>query len=318
MLNNAINKNMKQITNNIMMIEPVLFNFNAQTALDNHYQSDISILSEKQIQNKALIEFNNFVSALKAKFINTIVVKDSINPHTPDSIFPNNWVSFHANGSICLYPMLAKNRRLERREDIISLIKNSFSVSEIVNYSHYENTNLFLEGTGSMILDRENKICYAAQSKRTDPNILKEFCEKLKYKSVVFNAYQDVGAKRLPIYHTNVMMSIADEYVIICLESIDDSVERSLVISSIKSSNKKIIEISESQVNSFAGNMLQVMGDKPYLVMSNSAYLCLSSDQIALIESFNEIIHVDLSTIESYGGGSARCMMAEIFLPLKK
>ncbi len=317
MLYNAINKKMKQITNHIMMIEPVSFNFNEETSVDNHYQNSSISISQNEIQEKALNEFQNFVEVLENKGVNVIVFKDTMIPLTPDSIFPNNWVSFHENGSIFLYPMLAKNRRKERRDDIISFISSKFQVSEIHSLVDYENQNLFLEGTGSLILDRKNRICYAARSKRTDEKILLEFCDRQGFTPFLFSAYQNVDSQRLPIYHTNVLMCIANNYAIICLDSIDNKQERENIIKQLNSTNKEIIEIFEEQVNSFAGNMLQVMGDKEYLVMSSSALNSLNKKQKKSILFYNEIIDVDLSIIESCGGGSARCMMGEIFLNLK-
>ena len=317
MLYNAINKKMKQITNHIMMIEPVSFNFNEETSIDNHYQNSSIDISENEIQVKALNEFRNFVELLSNKGVNVHVFKDTIIPLTPDSIFPNNWVSFHENGSVFLYPMLAKNRRKERREDIISSLSSKFEVSEIHSLVEYERKNLFLEGTGSLILDRKNRICYATRSKRTDEKILQEFCAKQEFTPFVFSAFQTVNSQRLPIYHTNVLMCIANNYAIICLDSIDNKNERENIVKQLRSCNKEIIEISESQVNSFAGNMLQVMGDKEYLVMSNSALNSLNEKQKKSILFYNEIINVDLNIIESCGGGSARCMMGEIFLNLK-
>lgn len=317
MFYNAINKKMKQITNNIMMIEPVSFNFNEETSVDNHYQNSSISISQNEIQEKALNEFQNFVEVLENKGVNVIVFKDTMIPFTPDSIFPNNWVSFHENGSIFLYPMLAKNRRKERRDDIISSISSKFQVSEVHSLVDYENKNLFLEGTGSLILDRKNRICYAARSKRTDEKILLEFCDRQGFRPFLFSAYQNVDSQRLPIYHTNVLMCIANNYAIICLDSIDNKQERENIIKQLNSTNKEIIEIFEEQVNSFAGNMLQVMGDKEYLVMSSSALNSLNKKQKKSILFYNEIIDVDLSIIESFGGGSARCMMGEIFLNLK-
>ena len=309
---------MKQITNNIMMIEPVLFNYNSETAVNNHYQISLLGISNNEIQKKALLEFKNFVKLLKSKSINVIVFKDTKAPKTPDSIFPNNWISFHNNGDVYLYPMFAKNRRLERREDILKSLNQVFDISSINSFTHYENDELFLEGTGSMILDRQYNICYAARSIRTQEPIVLDFCKKLNYVPVLFNALQDVNDKRLPIYHTNVMMCIATDYAVVCLDSIDDINERNSVINSLNRTNKEIIEISESQANQFAGNMLQLMGDKLYLVMSKSAFNCLNNNQINSIEKYNEILSVDLDIIEQCGGGSARCMIAEIFLPLKK
>ena len=308
---------MKQITNNIMMIEPVSFNYNTETAINNYYQINNTALSKEEIQQKALKEFKEFVSLLKSKNINVIVFKDTENPKTPDSIFPNNWVSFHIDGEIVLYPMYAKNRRLERRNDIIQKLRDDFIVTKINDFSYYENQELYLEGTGSMILDRENKICYAAISDRTNKNIVNDFCNQLNFKPILFTSNQDVRGKRLAIYHTNVMMCITTNFAIVCLDSIDCNEEKDRVIDILNETKKEIISISEEQTNKFAGNMLEVEGDKKYLVMSKSAYSCLTENQIKKINKYCEILYSDLSTIEDYGGGSARCMMAEIFLPLK-
>ena len=313
----STNKIMKQTTNNIMMIEPVLFNYNSETAVNNYYQSNDLTLSNEKVQQKAHDEFSEFVSLLRSKGVNVFVFKDTIEPHTPDSIFPNNWISLHQNGEVFLFPMFAQNRRVERRSDIILRLKNNFKISQINSLTHYENQNIYLEGTGSMIFDRVNKICYAARSFRTNEIVLEDFCTQIKYDLVVFSAFQDANNKRLEIYHTNVMMCVANNYAVVCLDSIDSNTERLNVINSLKKTKKEIIEISESQANQFAGNMLQVSGDQDYLVMSKTAHDSLSKSQINQITSFNEIIYADLDIIEKCGGGSARCMMAEIFLPLK-
>ena len=309
---------MKQITKNILMIEPVSFNYNAETALNNYFQKSVTNFSKSQIQKKALEEFNNFVKLLRSKQVNVHVIKDTIHPLTPDSIFPNNWISFHSNGEVLLYPMFANNRRLERRRDIIKKLQNEYLVSEVKSLVHYEDKSIFLEGTGSMILDRTNKICYASISLRTNKSIVLDFCDQLNYKPVLFNSFQDVDGKRLPIYHTNVMMCVASDFAIVCLDAIDSQDEKNSVINSLITTNKEIIQISELQANKFAGNMLQVQGDKKYLIMSESAFNILSEKQIQKIESYCSILYSDLKTIEKFGGGSARCMMAEIFLPLKK
>ena len=311
---------MSQITKHIMMIEPVSFRFNEETAENNYYQKVIDGLSPEGTQEKALSEFTKFVDKLRSHGVNVIVVKDTESPDTPDSIFPNNWVSFHNDGKIGLYPMCASNRRAERREDIFDTLVDDygFHIDEIKDFTEFEEHDKFLEGTGSMILDRENKICYAAISIRTDEQAVLQFCDEFDYTPVCFNAYQNVGEERLPIYHTNVMMCVANDFVVICLDTIDQIEERTHVIESLERTNKEIIEISEEQKKHFAGNMLQVMGDKPYLVMSKSAYNSLDKNQIEKIEKHCPIIHSSLDTIEACGGGSARCMMAEIFLPQTK
>lgn len=304
-----------QTTDTVLMIEPVAFGFNEQTAVNNYFQ----VQQEGNVQDKALKEFNDFVEKLRAKDINVITIKDTLEPKTPDSIFPNNWVSFHADGKVVLYPMFAENRRLERRDDIINQIKEQFEVTEVIDYSGAEKDNLFLEGTGSMIFDHDNKLAYGSVSLRLDEGLFRKFCSDFGFQPVVFHSYQTAGEERLPIYHTNVMMCVADKFVVICLDCIDDESERNNVIETIKNSGKELIEISEDQMQNFAGNMLQVQnksGEK-FLVMSESAYKSLNRDQVSAIEKYCEIIYSDLEVIETNGGGSARCMLAEVFLPKK-
>ena len=304
-----------QTTDTVLMIEPIAFGFNEQTAVNNYFQ----IQQEGNVQDKALKEFNAFVENLRAKDINVITIKDTLEPKTPDSIFPNNWVSFHADGKVVLYPMFAENRRLERRDDIINQIKEQFEVTEVIDYSGAEKDNLFLEGTGSMIFDHDNKLAYGSVSLRLDEGLFRKFCSDFGFQPVVFHSYQTAGEERLPIYHTNVMMCVADQFVVICLDCIDDNSERNNVIETIKNSGKELIEISEDQMQNFAGNMLQVQnksGEK-FLVMSQSAYKSLNRDQVSAIEKYCEIIYSDLEVIETNGGGSARCMLAEVFLPKK-
>lgn len=304
-----------QTTNTVLMIEPIAFGFNEQTAVNNYFQ----VQQEGNVQEKALQEFHSFVEKLRAKGINVITIKDTIDPKTPDSIFPNNWVSFHGDGKVVLYPMFAENRRLERREDIINQIKEQFDVTEIIDYSKIENEDKYLEGTGSMIFDHDNKIAYGSVSLRLDEELFRKFCAEFGFTPVVFHSYQNAGEERLPIYHTNVMMCVADKFVVICLDCIDDETERQKVIDSIKNSGKELIEISEDQMQNFAGNMLQVQNNsgEKFLVMSQSAYKSLKPEQVSAIEKYSEIIYSDLETIETNGGGSARCMLAEVFLPKK-
>ncbi|EJL76110.1 citrulline utilization hydrolase CtlX [Chryseobacterium populi] len=306
-----------QTTDTVLMIEPIAFGYNAETAKNNYFQVE---QKNSDVQSKALEEFNNFVGKLRSKGINVITVKDTLDPHTPDSIFPNNWVSFHKDGKVVLYPMFASNRRVERRDDIIETIKNQgFEVAEIDDWSFSEIQGHFLEGTGSMIFDHDHKIAYGSVSLRLDEQLFRDFCSKYGFEPVVFHSFQTVGSERLPIYHTNVMMCVADKFVVICLDCIDDELERSKVIETIKSSGKEIIEISEEQMQQFAGNMLQVRnkeGEK-FLIMSETAYQSLTREQISNIEKYCGIIYSDLNTIEVNGGGSARCMLAEVFLPKK-
>ncbi len=305
-----------QTTDTVLMIEPAAFGFNAETAQNNYFQ----INSENaETQTKALQEFNNFVEKLRSKGINVITMKDTLEPHTPDSIFPNNWISMHQDGTVVLYPMCAVNRRWERRNDILEILKRNFSVKEIIDFSAPENDGKFLEGTGSMIFDHDNKLAYGSVSLRLDEQLFREFCEKFGFTPVVFHSYQTANNERLPIYHTNVMMCVADQFVVICLDCIDDETERVNVVNAIVNSRKEIIEISESQMQRFAGNMLQLQNPegKKFLVMSLSAYQSLTPEQISNIEKYSEIIYSDLETIETNGGGSARCMLAEVFLEKK-
>lgn len=309
---------MKQYTSTLLMIKPVNFRYNSETATNNYYQKVIDGLSDDKAQENALEEFNNFVEKLRSNGVDVVVVEDTKSPDTPDSIFPNNWISFHSNGTVGLYPMFAKNRRLERRDDVLDILEESgMQIESVLDYTEAENDDIYLEGTGSIVLDRVNKKAYAALSKRTDEDLFIEFCEDFEYTPVIFNSYQSVGDNREQIYHTNVMMAIADEYAIICLDTIDDKKEKKAVVASLKEDGKEIIDISEDQVNRFAGNMLQVGssdGEK-FLVMSTSAFESLTDKQKATIEKYNPIIHSSLDTIEACGGGSARCMMAEVFLP---
>ncbi|WP_299335898.1 citrulline utilization hydrolase CtlX [uncultured Psychroserpens sp.] len=308
---------MSQTTNTILMIRPVNFRMNEQTAVNNYFQEDLAI-KNAEINVKAQNEFDAFVDKLRAVGVNVIVEQDDKLMDTPDSIFPNNWVSFHENGDIGLYPMFAENRRKERRDEVfIRLEKEGFRIENIIDYTSAEDEGVFLEGTGSLLLDRINAKAYCALSARADEDLFIEFCEDFEYTPVIFTANQTVDGKRLPIYHTNVMMCLAEQFSVICLDTIDDKKERKNVIKNLKADGKTIIEISEDQMHQFAGNMLQVQGHngQRYLVMSQAAHDSLSPKQIADIERFCPILSSSLETIETCGGGSARCMMAEVFLP---
>jgi hypothetical protein len=303
-----------QTTSNILMIRPVAFAYNAQTAVNNAFQV---VGAENNIQEKALQEFDAFVEKLRLNGINVTAVNDTPEPHTPDSIFPNNWISFHNTGTIVLYPMYAENRRLERKHSVVDVVKKSFFIKNTIDYSKFEEQDKFLEGTGSMVLDRDKSIAYACLSPRTDKELFKQFCEELSYHPVVFTAIDKNG---LQIYHTNVMMCVADKYVVICLDSIASKNEREYVVNTIHNSGKEIIEITFDQMNRFAGNMLQVnnVSGEKFLIMSVQAYESLTEEQINKLSAYNKIIHSSLHTIESNGGGSARCMIAEIHLPVIK
>lgn len=303
----------KQTTSNILMIRPVNFSFNAETAVNNAFQVQGQ---DAGAQEKARKEFDDFVDRLRHHKIIVTVVDDTPFPYTPDSIFPNNWVSFHEDGTVVLYPMFAVNRRAERKHHVLDTLFTKFEHGRKVDLTGGEARAQFLEGTGSMVLDREHRIAYACLSPRTEPGLLETFANELGYTPVSFYARDQHGQE---IYHTNVMMCVADRYVVICLDSITDPAERSLVENQIRATGKEIISISLDQMNHFAGNMLQVENSsgQQFLVMSSQAFHSLTPGQVASLEAYNPIIHSDLTTIETNGGGSARCMMAEIFLPEK-
>ncbi|AMS26727.1 amidinotransferase [Bacteroidetes bacterium UKL13-3] len=303
---------MPQNTHHIMMIRPVRFSFNEQTAQSNSFQKASAKVDDTQ--QKALQEFDHFVDVLRANGVQVWVVDDTEDPHTPDSIFPNNWISMHDDSRIALYPMQAENRRLERRADIAHHLAEVFSMHDIVDYTAAENEGQFLEGTGSMVLDRDKKICYACLSPRTHPAMLERFCADFGYKLISFTAIDKQGKL---IYHTNVVMCVGKQFMVVCFDCIPNETERRLIRNS---STKTIIEISFEQLEHFAGNMLEVVNEKGdnLLVMSEQAYKSLTVSQVAQLVFFAKIVIAPLYTIESNGGGSARCMMAEIFLPLKK
>ena len=309
---------MKQTTNSILMIRPVAFRMNEQTAVNNYYQKELGNLLPATVNAKAQEEFDAFVKKLRAVGVNVIVVDDTIETDTPDSIFPNNWISFHENGDVVLYPLFAENRREERREDILDVLEdNGFVINEIMDYTSAEEDGFYLEGTGSIVLDRENGKAYCALSPRADEELFIEFCEDFEFYPVLFEAFQTVNDERKLIYHTNVMMCIGETFAVICADCIDDKKERKMVLDSLRGDEKEVILITEAQVNNFAGNMLEVIGadQRRYLVMSTSAYQSLTKKQIAQLEEHVTILSSSLDTIEAYGGGGARCMMAEIFLP---
>jgi len=311
---------MQQITNTILMVRPVAFRMNEQTAVNNYYQKVLDGLLPETVQAKAQQEFDTYVEKLRGIGVNVVVIQDTKEPDTPDSIFPNNWISFHENGNVGLYPMYAENRRNERREDVlIELEKLGYHIENIIDYTTAEDEGYFLEGTGSILLDRANRKAYCALSPRADEELFIEFCEDFEYTPIIYVANQTVDGKRKAIYHTNVMMCLAENFVVICLASMDDKKERENVKKHLKEDGKEIIDITEKQVNNFAGNMLQVKGtnDERFLIMSDAAYQSLTENQINVIEKHCKIVSSSSDTIEVCGGGSARCMMAEVFLPKK-
>lgn len=306
---------MKQLTKHVMMIRPFRFRMNEQTAVNNYYQKNSTDLSADLAANLAQQEFDSMVDQLRSKGVLVTVIQDTADPNTPDAIFPNNWISFHENNTIAVYPMFAENRRLERSDVILETLESEgVIVRKVVDYTSAENAKVYLEGTGSMVLDRENRQAYCALSPRSDESLFIEFCEDFEYSPIVFNAFQTLSDKRLPIYHTNVMMSIGDSFAVVCLDAIDQQKERKQVVSALQNSGKEIIAISENQTQSFAGNMLQLMSDSgSVLVMSQSAYDSLNTKQIEVIKGHTQLISIPIPTIESLGGGSVRCMIAEIF-----
>ncbi|WP_461787879.1 citrulline utilization hydrolase CtlX [Pedobacter sp.] len=303
-----------QTTSHLLMIRPVDFKFNQQTADNNKFQ----VASEQSnVQQQALAEFDGFVNVLRENLVDVTVIEDTLDPETPDSIFPNNWVSFHDDGSVFLYPMHSPNRRLERRKDIIETLSQNFEVNHVTDLSFFEQQHLFLEGTGSMVLDRINKIVYACLSVRTDEEVLKNFAALTGYQLVSFTA---VDQHHFPIYHTNVMMCIGEKFAVVCLESIASTADKIKVLESFKATKKTVIDISFDQMNHFAGNMLEVhnKNGESLLVMSEQALKALHGTQITALSTFSKIVTAPIYTIEQNGGGSARCMLAEVHLPVKQ
>lgn len=310
---------MRQITDTILMVRPAAFRLNEQTKVNNFFQEELD-LKEEQIQARAQAEFDAFVEKLRGVGVKVIIHQDKKENDTPDSIYPNNWVSFHESGDIALYPMFAVNRRRERNEEVLRLVESEgFSIDNVIDYTEAEEDGVFLEGTGSLILDRENRKAYCALSDRAHEELVIEFCEDFEYTPIIFTAYQNVNGERAVIYHTNILMCLGETFCVICLDTIDDKKEKKNVVEHLKEDNKEIIAITEEQMHQFAGNMLQVVGrdDKTYLIMSQAARDSLTEEQVKTIEKHTNILSSDLHTIETLGGGSARCMLAEVFLPKK-
>jgi hypothetical protein len=299
----------------VLMIRPCNFRVNQETLENNFFQTKSIQLENDFILNQAIIEFDSLVKKMKASGINVLVYQDDFKHDTPDSIFPNNWVTFHNDKKIAIYPMFAENRRLERSEDVIVFLEeNNVKINKVIDYSEAEKNNFFLEGTGSMVLDRINKKTYCSISERTSENLIDEFCSDFNYMPIIFNSFHTVDSKRQKIYHTNVMMCVGKKYAVICLDSIDNKNERNKVIQSLEDDNKEIIIISEDQLNSFAGNMIELIVNKnSFLIMSQIAYNSLNKNQIERLSKYSKIISSSVDTIEKCGGGSVRCMIAEIF-----
>lgn len=306
-----------QATSRILMIRPVNFGFNTETAESNAFQ-DIKLAAQTKgvAQSDARREFDEMVRQLQAVGVDVTVYEDTPDPYTPDSVFPNNWVSFHASGTVVLYPMQADNRRLERRQNIIDDLAKKYHVARVIDLTHFEQEGKFLEGTGSLVLDRMNRVAFASLSPRTDPDVLAEFSRQTGYRTVSFRA-ADASGKA--IYHTNVLMCITDTLAIVCLAAISDPDERLMVRQELERLNKRIVDISLDQMAHFAGNMLMILNRKgqKLLVMSTRAFTSLTPKQIDILDDYATLLHFDLPMIEGNGGGSARCMMAEVHLPRK-
>jgi amidinotransferase family protein len=309
----------KQITNTVLMVRPVRFRMNKKTVVNNYFQEEMDLKND-EINRQAQQEFDVLVEKLRTVGVKVIVVDDIYEQNTPDSVFPNNWITFHQNGDVAIYPMFAENRRRERREDILDKVEaEGFDIENVYDYTDAEKENIFLEGTGAMILDRVNRKAYCALSPRADEDLFIEFCEDFEYTPVIFKAYQQVGNEQLPIYHTNVMMALGVDFAVVCLDTITDKSERKNLLHHLKEDKKEVINITPEQMCQYAGNMLQVQGkNSTYLVMSDAAYNALTPQQIQTIEKHTQILHSNLETIETCGGGSARCMMAEVFNPSDK
>jgi amidinotransferase family protein len=309
----------KQITNTVLMVRPVRFRMNEQTVVNNYFQEEMDLKND-EINRQAQQEFDVLVEKLRTVGVKVIVVDDIYEQNTPDSVFPNNWITFHQNGDVAIYPMFAENRRRERREDILNKVEaEGFDIENVYDYTDAEKENIFLEGTGAMILDRVNRKAYCALSPRADEELFIEFCEDFEYTPVIFKAYQQVNNEQLPIYHTNVMMALGVDFAVVCLDTITDKSERKNLLHHLKEDKKEVINITPEQMCQYAGNMLQVQGkNSTYLVMSDAAYNALTPQQIQTIEKHTQILHSNLETIETCGGGSARCMMAEVFNPSNK
>ncbi len=306
----------KQTTSTILMIRPSAFGYNPETAASNAFQQSEGAENKEAIQAQALAEFDGFVEKLRGAGINVVVVEDGPEPITPDAIFPNNWISFHSNGMVVTYPMFSPIRRYERRGDVFNILAKDFDIRNREDFSGNEAQDKFLEGTGSIVFDRLNRVAYACLSPRTDADLFEEFCEWADYEKVQFHA---TDASQQDIYHTNVMMAMGDDFVVICMDTIRDEQEKAQLEYYFRETEKEIINISLEQMNKFAGNMLQVENEegKTYLVMSEQAFKSLLPEQISHIKRHTNILHSPLYTIEKYGGGSARCMLAEVFLPKK-
>lgn len=306
----------KQTTSNILMVRPASFGFNPETAETNVFQQTPKTKKATEISQKAIQEFDNMVDTLRKHHINVLVAEDSPKPMKPDAVFPNNWISMHHNGQIVLYPMLSQNRRVERRKEILELIEKNFTVTEYLHYEQNEANNRILEGTGSIVFDHPNKVAYACTSQRTDATLLVKLCKEIGYQPASFRA---TDSNNFEIYHTNIMMSIGESFVVVCMDAVEDGADKLLLTQFLRTTGKDIITISREQMNHFAGNILQVAttDDKQYILLSETARKALDDRQLTQLQSHAPILSFSIPTIEEIGDGSVRCMLAEIFLPKK-
>ncbi len=304
-----------QCTNHVMMIRPASFQFNEETAVTNEHQKNLD-LSKAQVLAQAQAEFDTMVARLRAKGVQVHVIDDTLTPAKPDAVFPNNWISMHADGVVRLYPMCTPNRRIERRSDIVDYLKSNFEVSEVIDWSHTEASERFLEGTGSIVFDHKGKTAYACLSPRTEKALLEEVAASMDYEAVSFYSHEASGQQ---VYHTNVMMCIGDGFAVVCMESVNDEGEQAAIRAALVKGNLELIAISRAQMNQFAGNMLAVLGEggQQIIALSSSAYNALTDAQRSSIEKYAELLPMEIPTIETIGGGSVRCMIAEVFLPAR-
>jgi hypothetical protein len=301
-----------QSTNSILMVRPAAFGYDPETASNNAFQNNPGDIAAEDLQSRAMQEFDNVATEMRANGVNLYVVEDKPSPVRPDAIFPNNWISTHEDGTVILYPMMAQNRRLERRQDVLDDLEKYFEIRRVVDLSRHENTGRYLEGTGSMVFDRTNGVVYACRSPRTNETVLKDVAKTLNYRTVVFDAVDSSGK---PIYHTNVMLSIGTNYVVLADYTIPDPVERERVMAYLGGGGHRIVKLRPEQLKEFAGNVLEISGRERFVAMSSRAYRSLSDSQLDLIELWAKVVHFPIPTIEDVGGGSIRCMLGEIFLP---
>ncbi len=308
---------MNQCASSVLMIRPQHFGFNEQTAPTNAFQK-LAFSDPPESGRTALAEFDLFAATLSSGGVHVLISEDRDYPRCPDAVFPNNWFTTHHDGSVVVYPMQSVNRRVEKRSDIFDWLQTEhhYSISRFIDFSFFEKQNLFLEGTGSMVFDHSHQTVYAAVSERTHEPVVRHFCESLNYEPVFFSAFTD-NARR--IYHTNVLLSISDDFVLICADSIADPEEKKRALSTLKDSGRNIILIDEYQLKNYCCNALTVINKhhEKITIMSQTAFENLQQSQIEIISSFSKILAAPIPMIENAGGGSVRCMMAEIFLPKK-